>query len=122
MRWILMAGAVAAFGAWSATVYFVGAEAGRDDAEAAQVPGLVATLAEADKKAGELQTTLGRLGRIGSAVTANIAKVNTAADEANKRLADAGVMASCPRFSERDVRLLNAEIDRLEAAAGVAGS
>lgn len=111
----VIAGAVALLTA----TYFKGSHDGRTSATAAQVPGLIQTIEDADTKAGELQRTLGDLQGIGSAVTTSIEAVNTAADEANRRLADAGVMADCPVFTERDVRLWNAEIDRIEATAGV---
>jgi hypothetical protein len=119
--WMLIAGAVAAFGAWTATVYLAGAQAGRDDVTAAQAPALLATLDQAAKDAGALQKALGDLSAQAGAVQTAVAAVTIAADEAEKRLADAGVMAASPPFTERDIRLLNAEIDRLEAAAGLSG-
>lgn len=115
-----MVGAVAGFAAWTATAYLVGAEAGRDDVTADKVPGLLHTIDQADDRAKALQNTIDRLAGIASAVQAKASAVNTAVDEANKRLADAGVMAECPAFDDGDVRVLNDEIDRVERAAGVA--
>lgn len=115
-----MAGAVAAFGAWTAGVYLVGAEAGRDDAEAAEIPALMAAISQASEKAGKLQQAIDDLHAQAGAVTAGIARVDTAADEAQQKLAAAGVMAECSAFSERDVRLLHAQTDRLETEAGLA--
>lgn len=122
MRWMLMVGAVAGFAAWTAAIYLIGAEAGRDDAEAGQVPGLIDTIEQGNKGAKALQRTIDALAGIASAVQAKAAAVNTAVDDANARLAQAGVMAECPAFDDRDVRLLNAQIDRIEAAAGVPGA
>lgn len=118
---IQIGGAVALVLALMGGAYWLGFEAGQDDIKAEKVPALLDTLDRADKQAGKLQTTLDALGEQGSAVQANIKAANVAADEAAKRLADAGVMADCGPFTERDVRVLNREIDRLQSGAGVAG-
>ncbi len=105
-----------------AGAYWAGLDHGTAKGEAAKVPGLVETIQAGDRGAVALQDTIDFLDSAGSAVRAAVEAAITEADEADRRLADAGVMDDCPPFSERDVRLLNDAIDRIEAAAGVAGS
>lgn len=117
MKWMLITGAVAAFGVWTGGVAFLSYRAGQDDCQAETLSGAVE---DRDKQTVATQGAIDDLDTQGGAVTDDVGTADTAAHEASRTLARKGVMADCAPLSADDVRAVQREFDSIDAAAGVA--